>query len=331
MVNDPLDPQAALLKKLQSPALPGGNIGAQGQPLPPGQLTAQSVYDTSNQTPDQAAAMASATAGNRAKDQAGAQADQDYLSANGGNWGTRQQYRPTADPSAADFGGKLVGGLDFLNQQAGNAGMAPGEGMPNAGPAPTLDQPIGAAPKITLGPNGYSNTTPGRPFLLGFDTGKLTDPASGSADGSKYTPAAKAFGQAYLGGADIGRGNLGPMVNAIKQQFPNAKAVGEDKIDFGDGAGPIDVIGSDGSVRFQNTTDNAQWEGAHGGGGGAAGGGGGAAPAAGPMGGGGGGLPGGNIDSLLSGDPMAQIQAALAQYAGQPRSNAQALLQKLAG
>jgi hypothetical protein len=216
---------------------------------------------------------------------------------------------------------------------AGNAGIAPGEMSPNSGPIPAVDQPLQgvagpvpsigdapkAAPKITLGSNGYSTTTPGRPFLLGFDAGKLLDPNSGSAEGSKYTKDAKAFGQAYLGGTDIGRGNLGPMVDALKGQgLGQAVAVGDDKIDP-DGPGPqspIDVIGSDGSVRYQNTTDNAQWEAGHGGGGGGAAAGGGGA--------------GGNLNPLLQGDPQAGIQSALGQY-GQQSDFLKQLLAKLQG
>lgn len=146
---------------------------------------------------------------------------------------------------------------------AGAGGIAPGEDNPNpnAGQPPATTN-AGLQP-ITIGPNGYSTTTPGRPFLMGFETSKLIDPNKTEGDSGKYTPAAKAFGQAYLGGAAIGRGNLQPMIDAVKGQFPNAKAVGDDKIDFGDGKGPIDVVGSDGSIRFQNTNDNAAWESTH--------------------------------------------------------------------
>lgn len=245
---------------------------------------------------------------------------------------------PAMQPSKMDLGaggaGGMAGGMASkmdLGAMSGTGGIAggiaPGEGRPNVGPPPVLDQAIpapagavqsAAAKPITLGSNGYSTTTPGRPFLLGFEASKLMDPNSGSAAGSKYTPAAKAFGQAYLGGTDIGRGNLQPMLDAIKTQFPNATSDGQQKIDFGDGNGLVDVIRSDGSIVFQNTTGNPTWEQKGYGGGGAPSGG---APG-GAHGGGGAGLP-----SQLQGDPMAMIQEALGKYGNSP--NLQALLAQL--
>jgi hypothetical protein len=137
------------------------------------------------------------------------------------------------------------------------AGIAAGEYNPNAGPMKDAPQP--AQPQAS----GYKP-----PFLLGFETSKLLDPNKTEGESGKYTAAAKAFGQAYLSGrANISRGNLQPMIDAVRGQFPNARIVGDDKIDFGDGKGPIDVIGSDGTVRFQNTLDNAQYMAGHGGGG----------------------------------------------------------------
>jgi hypothetical protein len=137
----------------------------------------------------------------------------------------------------------------------GNAAEPGGFAGSTGNGAPSGGGNIAGTATTNSGSGGYKP-----PFLLGFETSKLMDPNSGANAGSKYTDAAKAFGQAYLGGTGIARGQLGDMLNAVKAQFPNARAVGDDKIDFGDGNGPIDVIGSDGTVRFQNTTDNAQWE-----------------------------------------------------------------------
>ena len=146
----------------------------------------------------------------------------------------------------------------------GSAAAYPQSFAPQADPSQVRD-PNGnqvfsgplAGPSQTSGP-----ITPvaGRPFLLGFETSKLLDPNKGPGDSGKYSAAAKAFGQAYLGGTDIGRGNLEPMLNAVKAQFPNARIVGDDKIDFGDGYGPVDVVRSDGTVVFQNTTGNPNYE-----------------------------------------------------------------------
>lgn len=109
------------------------------------------------------------------------------------------------------------------------------------------------------------------PFLNGFDTDKLYDPNSGSVAGSKYTNDAKIFGQLYLEGTPLGRGNLDPMVQAMRGRgLSQATAVGDDKIDP-DGPGPqppIDVWAEGLGATYQNTTGNPDWERQYGGGGG---------------------------------------------------------------
>ena len=81
--------------------------------------------------------------------------------------------------------------------------------------------------------------------IQGFDFGKLTNVTYTS---QKYSPAVRAFSQALLAlkaDAAASRNHLDPIVDYVKQRgFPNAAAVGDDKIDFGDGVGPVDVITS---------------------------------------------------------------------------------------
>jgi Predicted membrane protein len=126
--------------------------------------------------------------------------------------------------------------------------------------------------------------------IQGFDFGKLADPNYHS---DKYTDSVRKFSQ-YLGsGGAIGRGNFDPVTAWLHANgFKDAHAVGDDKIDFGDGNGPIDVINSKGEVWFQNGADRFAppagaststfvnpFMGGGGGGGAASGGGGGGAPA----------------------------------------------------
>ncbi len=176
-----------------------------------------------------------------------------------------------------------------------------------------------AAPSWNPGAKAGQDVT-----LLGFDRDKLFSPDSGSAAGSKYTPAAKAFAQGLKQDVGLSRGGLGNMTAYLKANgFPNAKEVGDDKIDFGDGQGPIDVIrGGDNQIVFQNTTGNPTWEGQHGGAGGASDGG--MAPDAGAA------LGGPQFDSALSGDPLAKIQQLISQMSGS-RPNFAALMQQLGG
>jgi hypothetical protein len=91
--------------------------------------------------------------------------------------------------------------------------------------------------------------------IPGFDLGKLngTIPYDSAA---KYSPAVRTFSRMLGAGVTPSRGNLGPSIAWLQANgFPNAKAVGDDKIDFGDGNLPADVIRSDGLVVFQHGTD----------------------------------------------------------------------------
>lgn len=139
--------------------------------------------------------------------------------------------------------------------------------------------------------------------IQGFDSGKLGDASYSSA---KYDPAVRAF-SAYIGtGGAVGRNNLqGAVDYAKKNGFANAQVVGDDKIDFGDGNGPIDVVQSNGSIWFQNGADRLG-----GGGGGAtgAGGSGTGTGGAGAVGGGTGGPDFSGLEALLQ-QQMAQSSA----------------------
>jgi hypothetical protein len=170
--------------------------------------------------------------------------------------------------------GGFSGGLDVVGGELGEGGLHgaepggifgdqtnPGESGPELGGGEPATPPTGGT-----APAGSNPWDSAKGFLVGFDTAKLNDPNKQPGESGKYTPAAKAFAKITqtLGG---GRGDLEGWVNAARQSgFPNARSVGDDKIDFGDGAGPIDVVRSDGQVVFQNTTGNANYEATHGGG-----------------------------------------------------------------
>lgn len=183
--------------------------------------------------------------------------------------------------------------------------------------------PVGAAAAATA-PTWAKGANAGKPVtLLGFDSAKLSDPNYSS---EKYSPSAKAFGQSI--GQDVGWTRGSDNANAINylkaNGFGNAKMVGDDKVDFGDGRGPEDIFGSDGSLRFQNTYDNPQWEAANAG---AA-----AAHKSGAdMGGGGAPMVGsGHGNPMVQGDALGNVNAALAQL-GQPSNMLQQLIAQLSG
>ena len=77
--------------------------------------------------------------------------------------------------------------------------------------------------------------------IPGFDFGKLTDLTHVNA---KYTPAVRAFSMAIKAASlPPASSSLSSIVSYARGNgFPNARVAGSDTIDFGDGAGPIDVI-----------------------------------------------------------------------------------------
>lgn len=91
--------------------------------------------------------------------------------------------------------------------------------------------------------------------IAGFDYEKLQGTKPHSSD-LKYSDAVRAFSRGLGSGIQVGRNNLGGMVDyARKNGFANAQAVGDDKIDFGDGRGAIDVVTSGGDIWFNNMYD----------------------------------------------------------------------------
>ena len=158
-----------------------------------------------------------------------------------------------APPPAMEspFSGAPAKPMSFADAMP-QTGIAPGEFDPNAGqPIPIGDvQPAApAATGQTWTPG--ANAGKGNGMILGYDTGKLNDPTY--TKGTKYNDAVRAFSGGLKQDVGLSRGGLDNMINYLKSNgFANAQGVGDDKIDFGDGAGPIDVIRSDGQIVFQD-------------------------------------------------------------------------------
>lgn len=117
--------------------------------------------------------------------------------------------------------------------------------------------PLGERPDVDPDPNTDTAPapTPAPPApaprkygtIAGLDTKKLQDEAYHSY---KYGDAARAFSSFVGGGGKVGRDALDDLVKYAQDTFglKSAHAVGDDKIDFGDGSGPIDLILSDGGL-----------------------------------------------------------------------------------
>lgn len=240
--NDPL--QSALNAGPISPDAPkqvvqgGGSTTPAGAAIGPSagpvagfgdKLGVKSLYDTSKQTPEQRAAMARDTEAHRAKDDAGTKADWDYLSANGGNWGSRQQYQPSAPPSAGNYGGVLVGGSDMTPGKSFHdltepGGMPGTPGNPNTGFAGGLAQHIqqglaagndmswakepGAT--ATPGPTGIPPRPPTTTSLMEGDPAKLNN-AAHMAKSPKYQFLSNVTG--------YGRGEEGALLDKLKTDY----------------------------------------------------------------------------------------------------------------
>lgn len=101
-------------------------------------------------------------------------------------------------------------------------------------------------------PGQVGTLEPGRTYnpVEGWDTGKLNDPNRTAGIGGKAD--AKYDFMRWVQNTGItgaqARGNLNRFTDDpnMRALYPNARVVGDDKIDFGDGFGPVDVIrGSD--------------------------------------------------------------------------------------
>lgn len=215
------------------------------------------------------------------------------------------------DPLAPPKNTGITGGMKLPTDIAGLQPPAAPEAAPmDAGPmadAPGFVAPQSApSPPPQLGGKIYAPVN-------GFKTEKLNGTEKYDSP-EKYSDAVRSFSTGLGSGVQVSRNSIGGMVDYAKQSgFPNAKAVGDDKIDYGDGNGPIDVVMANGDLWFQNGPDRL--------GGGA----GGDAQQGGSLGGYGGQS---NMDPMLSGDPMAAIQAALAGYGGESK-NLKALMAQL--
>lgn len=109
---------------------------------------------------------------------------------------------------------------------------------------------------VSTAATGASGIDWSLPFahIDGFDDAKMSDP---NKSDPKYDAAARVYSQSVAALGNPVRGNLQPHVDFAKAHgFPNAQASGDDKIDYGDGNGPIDAIraGSD-APWFQNGAD----------------------------------------------------------------------------
>jgi hypothetical protein len=102
----------------------------------------------------------------------------------------------------------------------------------------TADATAAAPTSLTVAPHAYQP-------MLGFDYVKLNTPSHATP---KYV-FARATQDVNLGWDRASRSaGLQQIVDNVKQNgFPNATVTGKDSIDFGDGAGPIDVLTGDGS------------------------------------------------------------------------------------
>ena len=287
--------------------------GAQPQAQAPtnfgDKIQALSLYAT---TPEQNAEIQRQQNAVNARNMDRFQQDQRDLAGFGGtlpsNWRPRDvetfDARSVLGPNAVNLAKPIDTGGPMA-PEGGAAGAVSGGGFagPSQAPAP--------APAPQGG--GYAS-------FAGFDGSKF---GKDSKPGSKYTKDAGVYSQAIGAGVDFGRGNLGGLVDFYKKDgFPNATAVGDDKIDP-DGPGPqapIDVIRSDGLKVYQNTTGNPQWEAQYGGG---AGGGVPAGHDGAPIGGGGG------LSSMLGGNALGNIQQALSGL--QDNSLLQRLIAQLQG
>lgn len=133
---------------------------------------------------------------------------------------------------------------EFLLNSGPMAGLAPGQAPPGYDSAKYDGPAAPTAPTV-------DNSSPHYAAVSGFDLNKIMDP---NKHNSKYTDALKTFSAGLGSGVSLGRNKLDAMVAYAKAHgFSNAQAIGDDKIDFGDGEGAIDVLGGgDDRVQFLN-------------------------------------------------------------------------------
>lgn len=214
---------------------------------------------------------------------------------------------------------------DIAGPPLENTGVTGGRGLP----APALDQPIGSGPLVdATGPMASAGpaTAPGGSKSYGqapagYDQRKWEDPNSKSA---KYITARNIDYNALRQIPDEA-GRKAFLAKEVQRITPMLEAAGwkvggvqGDKMLIGGngfGMNPVDIVGDIEGAATPSWGDDA---------GGGGGGGGDLAPHAGV-----GNVGGYALDSALTGDPLAAIQAALAKYSNSP--NIQSLLAQLGG
>ena len=121
----------------------------------------------------------------------------------------------------------------YLGRDASASDLLSWMGNPNA------EEGIKNSPEAKAHAAGQPYTRAYDP-MAGWDTSKLNDP---SHHGAKYD-----YGRAVQEYGAPGRGQLDSIVNYYNTKYgANARVVGPDQIDFGDGFGPVDVIYASGA------------------------------------------------------------------------------------
>lgn len=169
--------------------------------------------------------------------------------------------RTPANPNGPDvppLGGGISMPGPIVNQGTGVSAPGPMTNVydPAGGPAdptptttptnPQAGQPGTPGPNTPAPTNAPAPTTNARPAQIDVQNQWLDWVGNSQYSNKQKT----AIG---YGGAAQYRNNLGPVVDAFNQAHPGsqAHAVGDDKIDFGDGRGPIDVLSGNGDWWFQ--------------------------------------------------------------------------------
>lgn len=156
------------------------------------------------------------------------------------------------------FTRQTAGAAGGYTNPTGNTGYSGGTSQtgtnvqgPEGAPPPAPTAPPVVSPPIVEPTSQQRTYAP----IQGFDFDKITG-AKPYDSPDKYSDALRSFSGYLGGGGQASRNSLqGAVDQAIKDGFTNARVVGDDKIDFGDGNGPIDVINSKGEIWFQNGAD----------------------------------------------------------------------------
>lgn len=162
--------------------------------------------------------------------------------------GVTMPYLPSP---VAGVGATDTGIPEYVPPEAGGftGGVEPGGYHP---PTNSYPDPPGASPSPSPAPAPAAPAAPAAPTysqyaMPGWDQTKWADPNHTTI---KYQ-AGRIFSQFDPNAI---RANPAPLLAALKSAGLNPTMIGDDKIDFGDGYGPIDVITSGGQWAWQPTT-----------------------------------------------------------------------------